>query len=197
MSLDDYLDARMIATPLCLYDCDTFDDGGIAFVLSHREAAADIRSLPIAINAVGTALHGRPSYDQREDITTTAASDAARHLWSRTELTPADVDTAHVYDGFTFATLFWLEALGFCAKGEGGPFVEGGTRIALDGELPTNTDGGQLSFARLEGLGHLREAVLQLRGQAGERQVKTHPEVAVVANGVGPICGCLLVTRGI
>jgi len=89
----------------------------------------------------------------------------------------------------------WLEALGFCGKGESGPFIEGGGRIALDGELPLNTNGGQLSAGRLHGFGFLHEACLQLRGGAGDRQVGGGVEVAAVANGGGPIAGAVLLTR--
>ena len=102
-----------------------------------------------------------------------AMRDAAAQMWSRTELKPADVDVAELYDGFSWLTLAWLEALGFAAKGEGGPFVEGGKRIALDGELPLNTSGGQLSAGRLHGFGLLHEACVQLRGLGGDRQAGT------------------------
>jgi acetyl-CoA acetyltransferase len=115
-------------------------------------------------------------------------------MWSRTDLKPSDVDTIQLYDGFSFLALAWIEALGFCAKGEGGPFIEGGARIARDGELPLNTSGGQLSAGRLHGFGHLHEAVHQVRGTAGERQVPG-VEVAVAAAGGGPLAGCLLLTR--
>jgi acetyl-CoA acetyltransferase len=116
-------------------------------------------------------------------------------MWSRTDLRPADVDVAQLYDGFSWLTMSWLEALGFCGHGESGPFIEDGTRIALDGEIPLNTNGGQLSGGRLHGYGYLHEAVLQLRGEAGARQVAGGPEVAVVSNGGGPISGCVLLTR--
>ena len=88
---------------------------------------------------------------------------------------------AELYDGFSILTMVWLEELGFCGKGESGPFVEGGHRIALDGELPLNTSGGQLSAGRLHGFGILHEACVQLRGEGGERQVPAHREVAAVA----------------
>lgn len=194
MSLDDYLDVRMISTPLCLYDCDAPTDGSTAFVVSHRDVAGNLPNPAVHVNAVGTGLYGRPSWDQWEDLTTMAARDAATSLWARTDLTPADVDVAQLYDGFSIINLVWLEALGFCDRGEGGPFIEGGARIALDGELPLNTGGGQLSGGRLHGFGLVHEAVLQLRGQADGRQV-TDPEVAVVANGGGNLAGAMLLTR--
>ncbi len=91
-----------------------------------------------------------------------AMRDSAASLWARTDLTADDVDTAQLYDGFSWLTMAWLEALGFCGRGEGGPFVEGGKRIGLGGTLPLNTWGGQLSSGRLHGFGFLHEGVLQL-----------------------------------
>ena len=196
LSLEDYLGARLISTPLCLYDCDVPVDGSTAFVISHVDAARDLRPPLVRFEAAGTALHGRPSWDQFDDLTTMALRDAAAMLWSRTDLRPADVDVAELYDGFSFIALSWLEALGFCGRGEGGPFVEGGARIGPGGELPLNTHGGQLSGGRLHGYGFLHEAVTQLRGEGGERQVPGRPEVAVAAAGGGPLGGCVLLTRG-
>lgn len=196
MSMDDYLAARMISTPLGLYDCDVPVDGSTAVIVSHVDYAKDAPKPAAHVNAVGTAIHGRPSWDQWDDLTTMAARDAGAHLWTRTDLRPSDVDVAELYDGFSFLTLTWIEALGFCAKGEGGPFIEGGSRIALDGDLPVNTHGGQLSAGRLHGFGFVHEAVVQLRGEGGERQVAGNPQVAAVANGGGPLAGCMLLTRG-
>jgi acetyl-CoA acetyltransferase len=195
MSLDDYLAARMISSPLCLFDCDVPCDGATAMIVSHVDVAKDLRRAPLRVEAVGTALHGRPSWDQFDDLTTMAARDAGAMLWKRTELTPQDVDVAQLYDGFSFITLSWLESLGFCAKGEGGAFVEGGERIAREGELPLNTNGGQLSGGRLHGYGFLHEACVQLWGEGGERQVPGDPRVAVVAAGGGPLAGCMLLAR--
>lgn len=196
MSMDDYFGARMISEPFCLFDCDVPCDGATAFIVSHVDHAKDLRKAPIQIEAVGTALRGRPSWDQFDDLTTMATRDAGASLWERTDLTPSDVDVLEAYDGFSFLTLSWIEALGFCKPGEGGPFIEGGTRIARDGELPVNTHGGQLSAGRLHGYGFLHEACVQLRGEGGERQMAKQPEVAVAAAGGGNTCGCLLLSRG-
>jgi acetyl-CoA acetyltransferase len=195
MTLDDYLNIRMISTPLCLYDCDVPCDGGTAVIVSAADTAADLRKPPVKVEAVGSAIHGRNSWTQWEDLTTMCARDAGAMMWSRTDLRPSDVDVIECYDGFSFITLAWIEALQFCKHGEGGPFIEGGQRIALDGELPLNTHGGQLSSGRLHGYGFLHEACTQLWGEGGARQVPGNPEVAVAAAGGGNLAGCLLLTR--
>jgi acetyl-CoA acetyltransferase len=196
MTLDDYMNVRMVSTPLCLYDCDAPCDGSTAVVVSPAAYAADAPNPACHVNAIGTALRGRPSWDQFDDMTSMAARHAAASMWRRTDLRPSDVDTAQLYDGFSIITMVWLEELGFCAKGESGAFVEGGRTISLNGSLPLNTSGGQLSAGRLHGFGLLHEACVQLRGHGGERQVPTQPQVAVVANGGGPIAGSMLLTRG-
>jgi acetyl-CoA acetyltransferase len=195
MTLDDYFASRMVTSPFRLYDCDAPVDGSTAVVVSVADHATAVDHPVARVEAVGTALRGRPSWDQFDDLTTMAARDAGAQLWTRTDLKPADVDVAELYDGFSFLAMVWLEALGFCGKGESGSFVEGGHRIALDGELPLNTHGGQLSAGRLHGFGFIHEACLQLRGEAGDRQVDAGVEVAAVANGGGPIAGALLLTR--
>jgi acetyl-CoA acetyltransferase len=182
----------MISDPFGLLDCDVPVDGSVAFVVSTAGAAADF-DRAVRVEACGGAL-GLGGWDQRPDYPKMASTDAAAEMWSRTDLKPADVDFAELYDGFTFLTFAWLEALGFCDDGESGAFVEGAARIALGGQLPLNTYGGQLSAGRMHGNWVLHEACLQLRGQAGERQVASH-DVAVVSNGGGPIAGCMLLTR--
>ncbi len=194
LTLDDYLSARLISTPFCLYDCDVPVDGATAFVISRADVARDLRKPALHVEAIGAALHGRPSWDQFDDLTTMALRDAGRQLWQRTDLRPADVDVAELYDGFSFIAMAWLEALGFCGKGESGPFVAGGARIALDGEIPLNTHGGQLSAGRLHGYGFLHEACVQLWGDGGERQVPD-ARVGVAGAGGGPLGGCLLIRR--
>lgn len=195
MTLDDYLAARIISTPFCLFDCDVPVDGCTAVIVSSMDAARDLRKPPLRVEALGSALHGRPSWDQFDDLTTMALRDASAMMWRRTDLKPADVDVAELYDGFSFITLAWLEALGFCGKGESGAFVEGGERIALEGEIPLNTHGGQLSGGRLHGFGFLHEACVQLWGEGALRQVAGDPRVGIAAAGGGPLGGCLLLAR--
>ena len=195
MTLDDYLNARMITDPFCLYDCDVPADGSTAIIVSSADAVSGLRRSPIQVEAVGSAIHGRPSWDQWDDLTTMALRDAAAMMWKRTSLTPNDVQVAEVYDGFSFIALAWIEALGFCGKGEGGPFIEDGKAIALEGPVPLNTHGGQLSSGRLHGFGLFHEACVQLWGEGGARQVAGTPEVAVAAAGGGPLAGCLLLPR--
>ena len=194
MTIDDYLAVRMVSDPLCLYDCDVPCDGSTAVVVSHRDHAPDAPAGAVGINAMGTAIRGRPSWDQFDDLTSMMMRHTAASMWERTELSVDDVDTAQLYDGFSWLTLAWIEAMGFCGKGESGAFVEGGTNIAPDGPVPLNTSGGQLSAGRLHGFGHLHEAVMQLRGTANI-QVPDCEVVAVGAGG-GPETGCLLLTRG-
>ncbi len=194
MTMDDYLGARPVSSPFGLYDCDVPVDGSIAVVVSAAAHAPDCPNRPVRVEAMGGAA-GTGGWTQRPDFPKMASVEAAAEMWSRTERRPSDVDVAQLYDGFTFLTFAWLEALGLCEDGGAGPFVEGGARIALDGELPLNTYGGQLSAGRMHGYWVVHEACLQLRGQAGDRQVPGDPEVAVVSAGGGPIAGCVLLTR--
>jgi acetyl-CoA acetyltransferase len=123
-----------------------------------------------------------------------AMHDASRMLWSRTDLTPADLTSAHLYDGFSWLTVLWLEALGITRPGETGSFLAGGKNIALDGILPLNTNGGQLSEGRLHAFNHLIEAVRQLRGEAGDRQI-ADSRVAVCGAGGGVFGSAILIVR--
>ena len=192
LTIDDYLAGRMISSPISLFDCDIPCDGSTAVVVSAAETAADLRA-PVAIEAVAGVVDGRPTWEQWGDMSKVGYA-AAEAMWNRTDLGPGDVDVAQLYDGFTIECVWWIEALGFCGPGEAGGFVEGGERIALDGELPLNTWGGQLSGGRLHaGFGHTAEAVRQLRGEAGERQV-AGAEVAALGNVGGFEAGAALLT---
>ncbi|WP_300402145.1 thiolase family protein [Nocardioides sp.] len=200
LSMEDYLGARMISEPFGLYDCDVPCDGATAVIVSRRDAAAGLPRHPLTVESAGTGMFERATWDQRIDLTTMAAHDAAATLWDRTTLTPADVDVAQLYDGFTFLTVQWLDALGFAAHGEVGALLEDGALLALDGDLPLNTSGGQLSGGRLHGMGFLHEACVQLWGEGQERQVGgavgSRPDVAVVAVGGGPVAGAMLLSHG-
>lgn len=193
LTLDDYLSSRIIASPLRLYDCDVPVDGATAFVLSRADEALEMPNPPLRFEAIGSALHDgglrRPT-----DMSSFGAEAAAAMMWSRTHLKPHDVHVGQIYDGFSILTLHWLEALGLCGHGQAAAFVEGGDRIALDGELPINTSGGQLSAGRLHGFGHIHEACVQLWGRGGARQVPSDPKVAVVCNGAYGL-GCLLLAK--
>jgi acetyl-CoA acetyltransferase len=181
LTMEDYLDARMISEPLCLFDCDPPVDGAIAIIVSRREAAPHTGRPPIQVEAVGST----PGVDA-----------AGRMLWERSpRFAPGDVDIAELYDGWSILSWLWLESLGLCGRGEAARFVEGGARVALDGELPLNTGGGQLSAGRLHGYVQLYEACLQLRGEAGLRQVRPLPEVAAVSTGAGHFTGCMLLSN--
>lgn len=182
MTMDDYLNARMITTPFGLYDCDVPCDGAVAVIVSAVEVAKDMPRTPVLFEAVGTQIVERTDWDQSTLTHEPQVLGQAAHLWTRTSLRPKDVDVAELYDGFSFNCLSWLEALGFCGIGEAKDFLEGGKAIARDGVIPLNTHGGQLSHGRTHGMGLIHEAVTQLRGDAGDRQVKG-ARVAVVSSG--------------
>jgi acetyl-CoA acetyltransferase len=192
LTMGEYLSSPMIADPLCIYDCDVHCDGATALVVSHESHAADAPRSVVRVEAMGTAPAARADHIQQPDLL--PGRRAAEQLWRRTDARPDDVDVAGLYDGFSILTLLWLEALGFCGVGESGAFVEGGDRISLGGRLPVNTNGGQLSGGRLHGAGFLHEICLQLRGEAGARQVPG-ADVGVVAVGAIPYVGCVLLRR--
>ena len=192
LSIDDYLGSRMISSPICLYDCDVPVDGATAIVVSAAETAPGLRA-PVRIEAMAGVVDGRPLWDQWADLGRVGHG-AAAAMWARTDLRPADVDVAQLYDGFTIEAVWWLEAMGFCGTGEAGAFVDGGKRITFGGELPLNTWGGQLSGGRLHaGFGHIAEAVRQLRGEAGDRQV-AEAQVAALSNAGVLEAGAALLT---
>jgi acetyl-CoA acetyltransferase/uncharacterized OB-fold protein len=193
MTMDDYLSARPITTPFGLYDCDVPCDGSIAVVVSDASVADDLPRPAVRIDAIGTQITERISWDQDTITHEPQVIGQSAHLWTRTDRRPDDVDLALVYDGFTFNAISWIEALGFCGFGEAQDWLDGGRRIALDGDLPVNPHGGQLSEGRTHGYGFLYEAVAQLRHDAGARQVHG-AQTAVVTSGGGTPSGVLLLT---
>ncbi len=191
LTMDEYLSARMVSSPLCLFDCDRYTDASTVLIVSAGSALDEVTCTPVRIAAMAGSVE-RHSWDQAEWM---ASYPTGADLWKHTDYRPADVDTVQLYDGFSFLAITWLEALGFCDIGEGGRFIEGGRRIALDGELPLNTFGGQIGAGRLHGFGFAHESVVQLRGQGGERQIPGDPRVAVATSGGGPLATALLLAR--
>lgn len=191
MTMDDYLNARSITTPFGLYDCDVPCDGAVAVIVSAVDAARDLAKPAVLVEAVGTQIIERLDWDQSTLTHEPQVLGQAAHMWMRTSLRPDDVDVAELYDGFSFNCLSWIEALGFCGIGESKDFLDGGKNIARDGQLPLNTHGGQLSHGRTHGMGLLHEAVTQLRGEAGDRQV-AGARVGVVSSGGLTPSGVLL-----
>jgi acetyl-CoA acetyltransferase len=184
ITVDDVLSSRLIADPLHVLDCCVISDGGAACVVTTEERAKDLPQPPVFVRGAAHATTHALNISAMPDLTVTAAAQCGPRAFRRAGITPAEVDVLMVYDSFTITVVLSLEDLGFCAKGEGGSFVEGG-RLRADGALPTNTDGGGLSACHpgMRGMFLLVEAARQLRGQAGPNQV---PGAAVaVAHGTG------------
>lgn len=193
LQMEEYLAARMISDPLNLFDCDIPVDGAAVIIVSAMDSVYGLRKHPLRIEAMSGALYGRDSWDQNADLTVMAAHDAAANMWNRTDFKPSDIDVAALYDGFSIFVPLWLEAFGFCKRGEAGSFIADG-HTALGGSLPTNTGGGQLSAGRLHGFGHLHEACLQLWGEGAGRQI-AGARTAVCGVGGGPLAGAILLAR--
>ena len=171
MTVADHQASRMIADPFRLLDCCLESDGGAAVVVSGADHAVDMPRPRVVLSGMGVGHPDSPSaITQRPDMTRLGLAMAAPRAFEMAGVTHADIDVAEIYDCFTYTVICQLEDLGFCAKGEGGPFVEDG-RIGLGGALPTNTHGGLLSQAHVAGLNHVVELVRQLRGDCGARQV--------------------------
>jgi acetyl-CoA acetyltransferase len=183
ITVDDVLSSRMICSPLHKLDCCIRSDGGGAVVLVAEDRAKDVPKKPVWVLGAAEAI-SHHTMSEWEDFTESPAKWSAERAFAMAGVKPSEIDVLQVYDSFTITVLLTLEALGFCAKGEGGAFVEGG-RLRIDGDLPTNTDGGGLSSNHpgMRGLFLIIEAVRQLRGEASGRQV---PDARLAAvNGTG------------
>ena len=184
ITIEDVLESRMIADPLHLLDCSLVSDGGSAIVLTSAERAADMSQTPIYLLGAGEA-HSHEHISAARNLTTSAAKEAGQRAFEMSGLRPTDMDFAQLYDCFTPTVLVELEDLGFCKKGEGGAFVESGALLP-GGSLPVNTHGGLLSHSHPGNPGSmfaLTESVVQLRGEANDRQVANAKSALVHAQG--------------
>jgi acetyl-CoA acetyltransferase len=192
LSIDEYLASRYVSKPLRLLDCDYPCDSASAVIFTTAERARDFRKPPVVVEAWAMSAVRDLDMTLLDDFTGNAIAPCSDALWSRTELRPADVDSAHLYDGFSVIAFEWLDSLGFCRRGEAPAFIaDGNTR--LDGSLPMNTDGGALNVGRRHGANFCIEAVRQIRGECAERQVPG-AEVAVWSNATGSFAGAALLT---
>ena len=184
ITIEDHQNSRWVVEPLHLLDCCLVSDGGRALIVTSAERARSLKQPPVYIMGMG---QGHPFYDplHRQTLTVTGTVESGKTAFAMAGITPKDADVCAIYDSFTFVVPMQLEDLGFCQKGEGGAFVEEG-RIALGGELPTNTSGGLLSEVYIQGWVGPHEAVRQLRGDCGERQVPD-AEIALVTSSGGVI----------
>lgn len=193
LTVENYLNSRMVADPLCLLDCDVPVEGCLAVVLTTYDRAKDVRNRPAYIAAYGLNTCRKlslVSYTLEDYFD----NNLGRQIWENSGYSPRDVDIAEIYDGFLPSVWYGLEAYGFCSRGEAFEFIQNG-RIDQDGELPLNTNGGACSEGRLHAMGHLVEAVLQVTGRASPRQVN-NVHIAFVAAG-SPMLrnSALLITR--
>lgn len=192
ITMDDYMNSRMLSDPLRLLDCDLPISACSAVIFTTLERARDLKNKPVKIDACAYAV-GSGDWVHDTDFLWGGTRFCAERLWRQASVGPGDINVAQLYDGFTYMTLTWLEALGFCGLGEAGGWLEKGKTIGPGGKLPVNTHGGHLAEGRLHGLSSVSEAVLQLRGECGVRQVP-NAEVAVVANSHGAQCGAMVLT---
>ena len=177
ITMDDYLAARMVREPLCMLDMDIPVDGGDAFVLTTAERAKDLPHKPVLLHAGCAGIVGSPDEDQIPGLHHHGQHVVVDFLKSRSDIWIDDIDVYFPYDGFTMLTLAWIENTGWCGPGEAGDFVaqhwdKETNRILINGKIPVNPHGGALSEGGTQGSGHVREAVTQLRGEAGPRQVQ-------------------------
>jgi acetyl-CoA acetyltransferase len=195
LTLDDYMSSRMISEPMCLFDNDIPVDGGGSFIVTTADRARDMPHKPVYITSWAkirnppTFLPGTLGplddfYDRGYDL--------SERLWANSGWRPGDVDVVQLYDGFTPLVWFWLEVMGFCAKGEAWSFIQDG-RIAADGPFPLNSGGGNQGWGRVHGVPHVLECYLQLSGRAGSRQLaKTETALSTYATPAHAIGEALL-----
>lgn len=201
MTLDDYLASRLIRAPLCMLDMDYPVDAADALVVTTAERARDLDGPTVLIHATTLGIMNPPQEDQIRDLDHTGLQVVMRQLWRRSEVGLDDVDVFYPYDGFSNICLRWIEVAGYCADGEAPAFLRDHWdrdtgRALIDGRVPLNSHGGSLSDGGTQASGHVREAVLQLQGAAGERQVPDASTALLCVGGFFRNAGGLVLRRG-
>ena len=182
MNLEDYLNSRWIIEPFHLFDCTLVTNGAVAVVVTAADRAKDLAQPPVYVTGMGQGHPGNPRRAGYENEVHTGAVQAKETAFAMAGITVDDIDVRELYDCYTYTTMVTLEDYGFCEKGEGGAFVEDG-KLGPGGSHPTNTGGGQLSGYYMWGMTPVSEAVIQARGQGGERQVEQHDTILVSTQG--------------
>jgi acetyl-CoA acetyltransferase len=189
ITMEDYLNARMIRWPLNLLDMDIAIDGADAVVVTTAERARDLKKKPVYVHAATFGQTEHPNVVNLEGLHHLGHDVVMEALWQKSDLKLKDMDIYFAYDGFTIITLNWLENAGWCQHGEAGLFLEHHwdkqeNRVKINGRIPMNTHGGNLSEGATQGSGHVREAVMQLRGEAGSRQVSNCENALLTIGGM-------------
>jgi acetyl-CoA acetyltransferase len=192
LSKQQYHEAHQVVAPFGLFDCSLRSDGAGAVIVTSRERARDLKQPPVLIKGFGS-FNNLKGWFADDNMVVTAAKKSGETAYGMAGLGPEDVDTAQIYDCFTYMVLTQLEDYGFCKKGEGGPFVASGA-LRMGGRLPTNTSGGQLSEAHVEGMLQVVEGVRQMRHTyPAERQVKDAEIALVSGHGGNQVCHSTLI----
>jgi acetyl-CoA acetyltransferase len=184
LTMDEYLNARIVSRPASIFDCDIPVQGAAAFIITTAERAKDLAQRAAYVHGVAGPVkpRGKVTVDEALDEQLGDFSDIGRRLWADARCGPGDINVANLYDGFSLMPILWMEALGLCGVGEGFDFIQNG-RIAPDGKLPVNPSGGNLGSGRLHGVNHFMDAMLQVSGRSGKRQIKG-AELAVITIGI-------------
>jgi acetyl-CoA acetyltransferase len=195
LTLDEYLNARMVSRPVSIFDCDIPVQGAGAFIITTADRARDLAQPAAYVHGIADGVPPRRSVTVDEALEEQLADnrDIGRRLWADAGCSPADMKIANLYDGFSIMTILWMEAFGLCGEGEAFDFIQDG-RIAPTGKLPINPSGGNLGGGRLHGINHLMDGMLQVAGRSGKRQIKG-ADLAVVAVGMGWAAGAFVLGK--
>jgi acetyl-CoA acetyltransferase len=183
ITLEDHQTSRPIVDPLRRLDCCLISDGAVAVIVTAADRAPSLRRPPVYLWGMGQG-HTLQTFEHPEWWYLPHQRDCISGAYRMAGVSPAEIDVAQLYDNFTIAVLLWLEHAGLCKPGESGPFVEGGERVTIDGELPLNTAGGNLSESYMQGWLHVVEGVRQIRGECGDRQVQNAELCLVTGRGM-------------